>query len=83
MKDGTYQYYDGNMVYKNDKSLNYLSFEEGLVNKFSELSEESNLDLGSFGLSYSTGIDGQFYNTSGYDSYGISFNFPASFGVNH
>jgi len=35
MKDGTYQYYAGNMVYKNDKSLNYLSFDEGLVNKVS------------------------------------------------
>jgi RHS repeat-associated protein len=35
MKDGIYQYYAGNMVYKNDKSLNYLSFEEGLVNKVS------------------------------------------------
>ena len=35
MKDGTYQYYAGNMVYKNDKSLNYLSFEEGLVIKIS------------------------------------------------
>ena len=33
MKDNTYQYYTGNMVYKNDKSLNYLLFEEGLVNK--------------------------------------------------
>jgi len=35
MKDNTYQYYAGNMVYKNDKSLNYLSFDEGLVNKVS------------------------------------------------
>ena len=35
MKEGTYQYYAGNMVYKNDKSLNYLLFEEGLVNKSS------------------------------------------------
>jgi len=35
MKDGTYQYYAGNMVYKNDKSLNYLLFDEGLVNKVS------------------------------------------------
>ena len=33
MKDNTYQYYTGNMVYKNDKSLNYLLFDEGLVNK--------------------------------------------------
>ena len=33
MKDNTYQYYTGNMVYKNDKTLNYLLFEEGLVNK--------------------------------------------------
>ena len=32
-KDGTYQFYTGNMVYKNDKTLNYLLFEEGLVNK--------------------------------------------------
>ena len=31
MKDNTYQYYTGNMVYKNDKSLNYLLFEEGMV----------------------------------------------------
>jgi len=35
MKDNTYQYYTGNMVYKNDKSLNYLLFDEGLVNKVS------------------------------------------------
>jgi len=35
MKDNTYQYYAGNMVYKNDKSLNYLLFGEGLVNKVS------------------------------------------------
>lgn len=35
MIDNTYQYYAGNMVYKNDKSLNYLLFEEGLVNKVS------------------------------------------------
>ena len=35
MKDNTYQYYAGNMVYKNDKSLNYLLFEEGLVNNVS------------------------------------------------
>ena len=35
MKDNTYKYYAGNMVYKNDKSLNYLLFEEGLVNKSS------------------------------------------------
>jgi hypothetical protein len=31
MKDGTTQYYCGNMVYKNDKSLNYILFEEGLI----------------------------------------------------
>jgi RHS repeat-associated protein len=35
MKDNTYQYYAGNMVYKNDKSLNYLLFDEGLVTKTS------------------------------------------------
>jgi RHS repeat-associated protein len=35
MKDNSYQYYAGNMVYKNDKTLNYLLFEEGLVNKVS------------------------------------------------
>ena len=37
MKDNTYQYYAGNMVYKNDKSLNYLLFDEGLVTKTSTL----------------------------------------------
>ena len=31
--DGTYLYYTGNMVYNNAKTLNYLLFEEGLVNK--------------------------------------------------
>lgn len=35
MKDNTYQYYAGNMVYKNDKSLNYILFDEGLINKSS------------------------------------------------
>jgi len=35
MTNNTYQYYAGNMVYKNDKSLNYLLFDEGLVNKVS------------------------------------------------
>lgn len=35
MKDNTYQYYAGNMVYNNDKSLNYLLFDEGLVNRTS------------------------------------------------
>jgi hypothetical protein len=33
MKDNTYQYYAGNMDYKNDKSLNYILFEEGKVYK--------------------------------------------------
>ncbi len=37
MKDNTYQYYYGNMVYKNDKVLNYILFEEGLVNKTSSV----------------------------------------------
>ncbi|HEY3389375.1 MAG TPA: hypothetical protein VGK38_07385, partial [Prolixibacteraceae bacterium] len=37
MKDGTYQYYAGNMVYKNDKSLNYLLFDEGQVTKTSSV----------------------------------------------
>jgi len=31
----SYKYYAGNMVYNNDKSLNYLLFDEGLVNKVS------------------------------------------------
>ena len=35
MKDNTYHYYAGNMMYNNDKSLNYLLFDEGLVNKVS------------------------------------------------
>ncbi|NEW84805.1 MAG: hypothetical protein GZ094_20890, partial [Mariniphaga sp.] len=35
MKEGTYQYYAGNMVYDNAKSLKYLLFDEGLVNKSS------------------------------------------------
>jgi len=35
MTNNTYQYYAGNMVYNNDKSLNYLLFDEGLVNKVS------------------------------------------------
>ncbi|NEW84803.1 MAG: hypothetical protein GZ094_20880 [Mariniphaga sp.] len=35
MKEGTYQYYAGNMVYDNVKSLKYLLFDEGLVNKSS------------------------------------------------
>jgi len=37
MKDNTYQYYAGNKVYKNDKSLNYLLFDEGLVTKTSSV----------------------------------------------
>ena len=37
MKDNTYQYYAGSMVYKNDKSLNYLLFDEGMVTKTSNL----------------------------------------------
>ncbi len=37
MKDNTYQYYAGNMVYKNDKSLSYLLFDEGLVTKTSSV----------------------------------------------
>ncbi len=37
MKDNTYQYYAGNMVYKNDKSLNYLLFDEGLVTRTSSV----------------------------------------------
>ena len=37
MKDNTYQYYAGNMDYKNDKSLNYLLFDEGLVTKTSSV----------------------------------------------
>jgi len=35
MKDYSYQYYAGNMVYNSDKSLKYILFEEGLVNKSS------------------------------------------------
>ena len=35
MKEGTYQYYAGNMVYDNVKSLKYLLFDEGMVNKSS------------------------------------------------
>jgi RHS repeat-associated protein len=35
MKDNTWQYYCGNMVYNGDKTLKYLLFEEGLVNKSS------------------------------------------------
>jgi RHS repeat-associated protein len=35
MTNNTYQYYAGNMVYNNDKSLKYLLFDEGLVNKVS------------------------------------------------
>jgi len=35
MKDYSYQYYAGNMVYNNDKSLKFILFEEGLVNKSS------------------------------------------------
>lgn len=35
MTNNTYQYYAGNMVYNNDKSLKYLLFDEGLVNKIS------------------------------------------------
>ncbi|NEW81390.1 MAG: RHS repeat-associated core domain-containing protein [Mariniphaga sp.] len=35
MKEGTYQYYAGNIVYDNVKSLKYLLFDEGLVNKSS------------------------------------------------
>ena len=31
----SYKYYAGNRMYKNDKSLNYLLFDEGLVNKVS------------------------------------------------
>ncbi len=37
MKDNTYQYYAGNMVYKNDKSLSYLLFDEGLEPKTSSV----------------------------------------------
>ena len=33
MKDNKYQYYAGSMVYNDDKSLNYLLFEEGRVKK--------------------------------------------------
>jgi len=33
MKDYSYQYYAGGMVYNYDKSLKYILFEEGLVNK--------------------------------------------------
>ena len=35
MKDNTYKYYAGSRMYKNDKTLNYLLFDEGLVNKTS------------------------------------------------
>jgi|GEM_PF-1900679 len=35
MKDYSYQYYAGSMVYNYDKSLKYILFEEGLVNKSS------------------------------------------------
>jgi hypothetical protein len=35
MTNGTYQYYAGSMVYKNDKALNYLLTDEGMVNKSS------------------------------------------------
>ena len=35
MKDNTYHYYAGNMMYNTDKSLNYLLFEEGIVYKSS------------------------------------------------
>jgi len=34
-KNNLYQYYAGNMVYNNGKSLNYIIFEEGLVTKSS------------------------------------------------
>ncbi len=37
MKDNTYQYYAGNMVYKNDKSLNYMLLDEGLKPKISSV----------------------------------------------
>ena len=37
MKNGTYQYHAGNMVYKSDKSLNYLLFDDGLVTKTSSV----------------------------------------------
>jgi len=37
MTNNTYQYYAGNMVYRNDKSLNYLLFDEGLVTKTSSV----------------------------------------------
>ena len=33
MTNGTYKYYARNMVYNPDKTLNYLLFEEGMVNK--------------------------------------------------
>ncbi|MDP4210493.1 MAG: RHS repeat-associated core domain-containing protein, partial [Bacteroidota bacterium] len=35
MKDNTYQYYAGGFVYNNDKSLNYIAFDEGRVKKIS------------------------------------------------
>jgi hypothetical protein len=35
LKDNTYQYYAGSMVYDKTKALIYLLFEEGLVNKIS------------------------------------------------
>jgi hypothetical protein len=35
MTNGTYQYYAGSMVYKSDKTLNYLLTVEGMVNKSS------------------------------------------------
>lgn len=33
MTNGTYQWYAGSMVYKSDKTLNYLLMDEGMVNK--------------------------------------------------
>jgi len=36
-KEGTYQYYAGNMVYNNDRLLDYLLFDEGLVTKTSSV----------------------------------------------
>ena len=35
MKDNSYIYYAGSMVYNSDKSLKYILFEEGMVNKVS------------------------------------------------
>ena len=37
MNRTTNKYYAGNMVYNNDKSLNYLLFDEGLVTKTSSV----------------------------------------------